>query len=149
VLKFGYVIDKNFFTMLQPKRTRFRKFQKGRCGGIRNNLQELHFGCYGIKTLEAGKLSAKVIEALRRTLTKAFKRKARIWIRVFPDIAVSRKPSEVRMGKGKGANDHWICRVQAGHILFEMDGIPYAIAKYATTLANTKSPFPLQLISKK
>jgi len=135
--------------MLQPKRTKFRKFHKGRCGGIRSNLQELHFGQYGIKTTEAGRLSAKVIEALRRTLTRAFKRRGHIWIRVFPDIAVTKKPSEVRMGKGKGSPDHWICRIQAGHILFEMDGISYAMAKNACTLVHAKSPFPLEFIARK
>ena len=135
--------------MLQPKRTKWRKFQKGSiCSrGVRDNLQELHFGTYGIVTTESGRLSAKVIEALRRTLTRTFKRQGRIWIRVFPDIAISKKPLEVRMGKGKGAPDHWICRVQAGHILFEMDGISPSLALQGYELANAKCPFNLSLIS--
>jgi len=130
--------------MLQPKRTKFRKFQKGRCGGIRSNLQQIAFGRYALKTKEPGRLSAKVIESLRRTLTRSFKRRGHIWIRVFPDIAVSKKPSEVRMGKGKGAIDYWMCRVQAGQILFEMDGIPLEVAKNACLQASYKCPFPVQ-----
>lgn len=132
--------------MLQPKRTKFRKFFKGRCGGIRSNLQELSFGTYAIKTKQSGRLSAKVIEAVRRTLTRTFKRRGHIWIRVFPDIAVSKKPAEVRMGKGKGATDYWMCRVQAGHILFEMDGVSKELAQQACILASHKLPFSTEFI---
>lgn len=133
--------------MLQPKRTKFRKFHKGRCGGIRPNLQEIHFGRYAIKTTESGRLSAKTIEAVRRILTRTFRRRGTVWIRVFPDISVTKKPSEVRMGKGKGAVDYWMVRVQAGHILFEMDGIPHELAKQASILASHKLPFQTKFIS--
>lgn len=135
--------------MLQPKRTKFRKFQKGRTGGCSSNTQDLSFGTFGIKTLQAGRLTARVIEAVRRTLSRSFKRTGRIWIRVFPDIAVSKKPEEVRMGKGKGANAYWICRVQAGHILFEMDGVSYETAVQATRLVSHKFPFPVKFVFKK
>lgn len=135
--------------MLQPKRTRFRKFQKGRIGGVKTNMQSLSFGSFGIKSVQAGQVPARVLEAVRRTLSRSFKRTGRIWIRVFPDIAVSRKPAEVRMGKGKGANAFWMCRVQAGHILFEMDGVSHELAKHASTLIATKFPFPVRFVSRK
>lgn len=138
--------------MLQPKRTKFRKFHKGRTGGIKQNNpshSELCFGVFGIKTLIPGRLSARVIEAARRTMTRKMRRTGKLWIRVFPDIAVSTKPLEVRMGKGKGNPEYWVTRVQAGQILFEMDGISMELAKQASILASQKIPFPTVFISKK
>src|SRR5689334_18497226 len=102
--------------MLQPKRTKFRKFQKGRIGGQLDNTTDLQFGQFGIKALESGRISAKTIEAVRRVITRKFKRTGQIWIRVFPDIGVSCKPAEVRMGKGKGSPSFWICRIKKGQI---------------------------------
>jgi large subunit ribosomal protein L16 len=131
--------------MLQPKRTKFRKFHKGRAAGILQNTPSgsaLSFGKYGLKTLIAGRLSARVIEAARRTMTRKMRRSGQLWIRVFPDIAVSTKPAEVRMGKGKGNPEYWMCRVQAGQILFEIDGISIELAKQAAALASHKIPFP-------
>lgn len=132
--------------MLQPKRTKFRKYQKGRASGIKHNQYELSFGTYGIKTLCAGRISARVLEAARRTMTRKMRRAGQLWIRVFPDIAVSTKPAEVRMGKGKGNPDFWVSRVQAGQILFEIDGISGDLAKQAVLLAAHKIPLPTQFI---
>jgi large subunit ribosomal protein L16 len=126
--------------MLSPKRTKFRKYQKGRRKGIRSNLKELEFGRYGVKSLESGRIEAKTIEAVRRVMTRTFKRSGQIWIRLFPDIGVTAKPAEVRMGKGKGAPSHWICRIQPGQILYEMDGVSYPLAQQAARLAAQKLP---------
>ena len=137
--------------MLQPKRTKFRKFHKGKAQGIIQNNPSgsaLSFGTFGIKTLQAGRISARVIEAARRTITRKMRRSGQLWIRVFPDIAVSTKPAEVRMGKGKGNPDFWICRLQAGQILFEIDGISFDLAKQAAYLACQKIPFPTVFISR-
>lgn len=133
--------------MLQPKRTKFRRYQKGRIGGIRPNTEHLRFGQFGIKTLEAARIPSKTIEAVRRVITRKFKRTGEVWIRIFPDIAVSAKPAEVRMGKGKGAPSYWVCRVQKGQILFEMDGISLPLAQQAARLANYKLPVPTKFIS--
>ena len=133
--------------MLQPKRTKFRKFHKGRVGGRVNNTTGLQFGQFGIKSLESKRLSAKTIEAVRRVLTRKFKRMGKIWIRVFPDISVSSKPAEVRMGKGKGSPSFWICRIKKGQILFEMDGISPQLAKQAFFLACYKLPFKTEFLS--
>nr|YP_008802551.1 ribosomal protein L16 [Monomastix sp. OKE-1]AGZ90204.1 ribosomal protein L16 [Monomastix sp. OKE-1] len=124
--------------MLQPKRTKFRKFHKGKATGIKQNTSSLHFGTYGIKVVEAGRLSSQVIEAARRALTRKLRRNGQIWIRIFPDIAVSKKPAEVRMGKGKGAPEYWVARVQAGQILFEIAGVSAELAKQAGLLASRK-----------
>jgi large subunit ribosomal protein L16 len=132
--------------MLQPKRTKFRKFHKGRISGIKDNQYQLSFGNYGIQTLQSARLSARVLEAARRTLTRKMRRAGQLWIRVFPDIAVSTKPAEVRMGKGKGNPDFWVSRVQAGQILFEMDGVSKDLAQQAALLASFKFPFRTQFI---
>lgn len=126
--------------MLCPKRSKFRKYQKGRISGIKPNINQLVFGKYGLKSLETGRIPSRTLEAVRRVLTRKFKRTGQIWIRIFPDIAVSSKPAEVRMGKGKGAPSYWVCRVQKGQILFEMDGIPIQLAKQAAALAYYKLP---------
>lgn len=132
--------------MLLPKRTKYRKFQKGRVGGVCDNLQTLSYGSYAIKTKAPGQISARLIETFRRTLTRCFQRKGKIWIRVFPDIAVTKKPLEVRMGKGKGNPEFWMTRVKAGQILFEMDGISPELAQKATILVSQKSPLPLTFV---
>ena len=132
--------------MLQPKRTKFRKFQKGRIGGIVSNTTQLEFGQFGLKALETGRIPAKTLEAVRRILTRKFKRMGQIWIRLFPDLAVSSKPAEVRMGKGKGAPSFWVCRVKKGQILFEMDGISFQVAKQAAMLAYYKLPLKTQFL---
>lgn len=134
--------------MLQPKRTKFRKYQKGKTknSGIQGNLKGVSFGKYGIQSVQTGRLSAQTIEAVRRTLTRHFQRKGQVWIRVFPDIAISKKPAEVRMGKGKGAPDFWACRVYPGQVLFEMDGIPLETAEQAYRLASHKFSFPTKFV---
>lgn len=132
--------------MLHPKRTKFRKFQKGRVKGILPNLTQLEFGQFGLKALETGRIPAKTIEAVRRIITRKFRRTGQIWIRVFPDISVSSKPAEVRMGKGKGSPSFWICRVKKGQILFEMDGISSQLAKQAAILAYYKFPLKTKFI---
>jgi len=137
--------------MLQPKRTKFRKFHKGKANGMKQinpSTSELSFGTYGIKTISSGRLSARVIEAARRSITRKMRRSGQLWIRVFPDIAVSTKPAEVRMGKGKGNPDFWVCRVQAGQILFEIDGIPLELAKQASALASQKIPLATVFITR-
>lgn len=132
--------------MLSPKRTKFRKYQKGTIGGIKSNITTLKFGKYGLKALESGKITAKTIEAVRRAITRKFKRSGKVWIKIFPDIPVTQKPLEVRMGKGKGAPSFWICRIQAGQILFEMDGVPLQLATQAAKLADYKLPFKTELV---
>jgi large subunit ribosomal protein L16 len=132
--------------MLQPKRTKYRKFQKGRVKGILSNTTQLEFGQFGLKALESGRLPARTLEAVRRIITRKFKRMGQIWIRVFPDISVSSKPAEVRMGKGKGSPSFWICRVKKGQILFEMDGISFQLAKQAASLAYYKLPLKTKFI---
>src|SRR6188768_4092258 len=110
--------------MLQPKRTKFRKAHKGRIKGIATSGQELNFGQFGLKALEPDRVTARQIEAARRALTRHMKRAGRVWIRVYPDVPVSKKPIEVRMGKGKGTPEFWVCRVKPGRVIFEIDGIP-------------------------
>jgi large subunit ribosomal protein L16 len=135
--------------MLQPKRTKFRKHQKGRAQGKQDNNTRLVFGLYGLKSLKPARLSARVIETTRRTLSRRLKRKGQVWIRVFPDISVSQKPAEVRMGKGKGGPSYWACRIQAGQVLFEIDGVSHGEAKEAVLLAAQKISFPTQFITEK
>ena len=130
--------------MLQPKKTRFRKFQKRKVDGVK--LQQLSFGIYGIQSLSCGRLSASCLEAARRAMTRKFKRTGQIWIRVFPDLGVSKKPAEVRMGKGKGSIDHWVCPVKKGQILFEFSGVPLSLALQAMRLAQHKLPLKTQFI---
>lgn len=126
--------------MLSPKRTKYRKQQKGKLGNIRPNTTRLQFGKYGVKSLASGRIKAKTIEAVRRVITRKLKRGGQVWIRVYPDIAVTAKPLEVRMGKGKGAASYWICRVKAGQILYEIDGVSLSLAKQAALLAYYKLP---------
>ena len=132
--------------MLSPKRTKFRKFHKMKKRGVLGNLQGLEFGKYGIQSLEAGRLNAKTIEAVRRVLTRHFKISGQIWIRVFPDLGITAKPAEVRMGKGKGAHSHWTCQIKPGQILYEMDGVSLTLAEQAARLALHKLPFRTRFI---
>ena len=134
--------------MLQPTRTKFRKAHKGRIHGVASSGNTLAFGQYGLKALEPDRVSARQIEAARRALTRFMKRAGRVWIRIFPDVPVSKKPIEVRMGKGKGTPEVWVCRVKPGRILFEVDGIPIGIAKEALTLAAAKLPVKTRFIER-
>ena len=127
--------------MLQPARTKYRKQQKGRNKGIATRGNRVSFGEYGLKATTRGRLTARQLEAARRTLSRHIKRGGRVWIRVFPDKPVSRKPAEVRMGNGKGNPEYFVCEIQPGKIIFEMDGVDAALAKEAFTLAAAKLPF--------
>ena len=117
--------------MLQPKSTKYRKAHKGRIHGAAKGGTQLAFGAYGIKAVTPGRLTAREIEAARRAITRHMKRAGRVWIRVFPDVPVSTKPAEVRMGKGKGSPEYWVARVKPGRILFEVDGVPKNVAEEA------------------
>ena len=127
--------------MLQPARTKYRKQQKGRNTGIATRGSKVAFGEYGLKATTRGRLTARQLEAARRTLSRHIKRGGRVWIRVFPDKPISRKPAEVRMGNGKGNPEYFVCEIQPGKIIFEMDGVDAALAKEAFALAAAKLPF--------
>ena len=124
--------------MLQPKRTKFRKTHKGRNRGLANAGNEVSFGTFGLKATSRGQLTARQIEAARRAMTRHVKRQGKIWIRVFPDKPITEKPLEVRMGKGKGNAEYWVCPIQPGKVLYEMDGVPEALAREAFALAAAK-----------
>ena len=126
--------------MLQPKKTKFRKAHKGRIHGNAKGGAELAFGQFGLKSQEPERVTARQIEAARRAITREMKRAGRVWIRVFPDLPVSKKPVEVRMGKGKGSVDYWACRVKPGRVMFEIDGVPVELAREALKLAAAKLP---------
>jgi large subunit ribosomal protein L16 len=124
--------------MLSPKRTKFRKQHKGRVKGMAKGGTEINFGAYGLKAVTPGRVNAREIEAARRAITRHIKRAGRVWIRIFPDVPVSRKPAEVRMGKGKGTPEYWMCRIKPGRIMFELDGVEHEIARRAFELAAAK-----------
>jgi len=134
--------------MLQPMRTKFRKAHKGRIKGIASSGVLLAFGQFGLKALEPERVTARQIEAARRALTRHMKRAGRVWIRVYPDLPVSKKPLEVRMGSGKGAPEFWVARVKPGRILFEIDGVPIALAREALELAAAKLPIKTRFIER-
>ncbi len=134
--------------MLQPKRTRFRKAFKGRISGEAKGGFELNFGQFGLKALEPDRVTARQIEAARRALTRHMKRAGRVWIRIFPDVPVSKKPTEVRMGKGKGAPEFWAARVHPGRIMFELDGVTPELAREALTLAAAKLPIKTRFVER-
>ena len=134
--------------MLQPKKTKFRKAHKGRVKGVAKGGFSLDFGAYGMKAMEPGRITARQIEAARRAITRHMKRVGKVWIRIFPDVPVSRKPAEVRMGSGKGAPEYWICRVKPGRIMFEIDGVQKSLAEEAFTLASAKLPIKTRLVSR-
>jgi large subunit ribosomal protein L16 len=134
--------------MLQPSRTKFRKQHKGRIKGVATSGATLSFGQFGLKAMEPDRLTARQIEAARRALTRHMKRAGRVWIRVFPDVPVSKKPLEVRMGSGKGAPEYWVVRIKPGRILFEIDGVATTIAKEALTLAAAKLPIKTRFVER-
>jgi large subunit ribosomal protein L16 len=134
--------------MLQPKRTKFRKAFKGRIHGNAKGGTELNFGAFGLKAMEPERISARQIEAARRAITRHIKRSGRLWIRVFPDVPVTKKPLEVRMGSGKGGIEYWVTRVKPGRILFELDGVPVQVAKEALALAAAKLPIKTRFVQR-
>jgi large subunit ribosomal protein L16 len=134
--------------MLQPTRTKFRKAHKGRIKGLATSGNSLAFGQFGLKALEPERVTARQLEAARRALTRHMKRAGRVWIRVFPDVPVSKKPLEVRMGSGKGAPEFWITRVKPGRILFEIDGVPLTLAREALDLAAAKLPIKTRFVER-
>ena len=134
--------------MQQPKRTKFRKQHKGRIHGAAKGGTELNFGAYGLKALEPERITAREIEAARRALTRHMKRAGRVWIRVFPDVPVSKKPAEVRMGSGKGTPELWVARVKPGRVIFEIDGVGAQTAREALSLAAAKLPIKTRFVAR-
>ncbi len=134
--------------MLQPKKTKWRKAHKGRIHGNAKGGTSLNFGSYGLKALEPERITARQIEAARRTITRQMKRQGRVWIRIFPDVPVSKKPAEVRMGSGKGSPEYWICRVKPGRIMFELDGVSAEVARSALELAAAKLPIKTKIVTR-
>jgi len=134
--------------MLSPKRTKFRKGHKGRIHGAAKGGTTLNFGAYGLKALEPARITARQIEAARRAITRHMKRIGKVWILIFPDVPVSRKPAEVRMGSGKGTPEYWVCRVHPGRIMFELDGVSKELASEAFTLASAKLPIKTRMVSR-
>ena len=132
--------------MLSPKRTKYRKAHKGRVHGLAKGGTTLNFGAYGLKAVEPGRITARQIEAARRTITRSIRRVGRVWIRIFPDVPVSTKPAEVRMGSGKGSPEYWIARVKPGRIMFELDGVAPETAREAFELASAKLPIATKFI---
>jgi large subunit ribosomal protein L16 len=132
--------------MLSPKRSKYRKAHKGRVHGLAKGGTTLNFGAYGLKATDPGRVTARQIEAARRTITRHIRRIGRVWIRVFPDVPVSQKPAEVRMGSGKGSPEFWICRVKPGRIMFELDGVPANVAREAFELAAAKLPVATRVV---
>ena len=126
--------------MLQPKRTKFRKMQKGRIKGLAHRGSTISFGSFGLKTTDEGFITSRQIESARVAMTRYMKREGKVWIRIFPDKPITSKPAEVRMGKGKGAPSHWVAVVKPGRIMFELDGVPMAVAQEALRLAAQKLP---------
>ena len=134
--------------MLQPARSKFRKQRKGRVHGKATSGASLTFGSYGLKAVEAGRLTARQIEAARRAMTRNMKRAGRVWIRIFPDVPVSTKPLEVRMGNGKGTPEYWMCRVKPGRIMFEIDGVARGVAQESFELASAKLPIATRFVAR-
>jgi large subunit ribosomal protein L16 len=134
--------------MLQPKRTKYRKAHKGRIHGLAKGGTALNFGAHGLKALEPARVTARQIEAARRAISRHIKRTGRLWIRIFPDVPVSRKPAEVRMGSGKGSPEFWVCRVKPGRIMFELDGVNAQLAREAFLLAAAKLPIKTRVVSR-
>ena len=134
--------------MLSPKRTKFRKAHKGRIHGVARSGTKLNFGSFGLKALQPERVTARQIEAARRAMTRYMKRQGRVWIRVFPDVPVSKKPAEVRQGKGKGTPQYWACRIKPGRIIFEVDGIDEPTARIALYKASAKLPIKTKFIKR-
>ena len=134
--------------MLQPKRTKFRKMHKGRNRGLASRGNKVSFGEYGLKSVERGRVTARQIEAARRAMTRHIKRGGRVWIRIVPDKPISKKPLEVRMGKGKGNPEYWVSLIKPGHVLYEMEGVSEEIAREAFRLAGAKLPVKTVFVSR-
>ncbi len=134
--------------MLSPKRTKFRKAFKGRIHGQAKGGSDLNFGSYGLKTTEPERITARQIEAARRAMTRHMKRQGRVWIRIFPDLPVTKKPTEVRMGKGKGSVEFWAAKVKPGRIMFEIDGVTDSVAREALRLAAMKLPVKTRIVQR-
>lgn len=134
--------------MLQPKRSKYRKQFKGRVHGLAKGGTVLNFGTYGMKAVTPGRITARQIEAARRAITRHMKRAGKVWIRVFPDVPVTGKPAEVRMGKGKGSPEYWMCRIKPGRIMFELDGVDQDVARQAFELAAAKLPVQTRFIQR-
>jgi len=133
--------------MLQPKRMKFRKMHKGRNRGYASG-DSVSFGTFGLKSIGRGRMTARQIEAARRAMTRAVKRQGKIWIRVFPDKPITEKPLEVRQGKGKGNVEYWVCQIQPGRVLYEMEGVPEEVAREAFALASSKLPFKTTFVTR-
>jgi large subunit ribosomal protein L16 len=134
--------------MLSPKRTKYRKAHKGRVHGNAKGGTDLNFGAFGLKAVEPARVTARQIEAARRAITRHIRRVGKVWIRIFPDVPVSTKPAEVRMGSGKGSPEYWICRVKPGRIMFELDGVAPDTAREAFQLASAKLPMATRVVSR-
>ena len=134
--------------MLQPNKTKYRKAHKGRIRGKAKGGTTLNFGSYGLKALTAERVTSRQIEAARRAITRHMKRAGKVWIRIFPDVPVSKKPTEVRMGKGKGTPEYWAARVKPGRVMFEIDGVPSDIAHTALNLGSSKLPLQTKIIKR-
>jgi large subunit ribosomal protein L16 len=134
--------------MLSPKRTKYRKAHKGRIHGLAKGGTQLNFGSFGLKAVEPMRITARQIEAARRAITRQMKRQGRVWIRIFPDVPVTDKPAEVRMGKGKGAVEYWAARVHPGRIMFEIDGVPDDVAREALRLGAAKLPVKTRIVTR-
>jgi large subunit ribosomal protein L16 len=134
--------------MLQPKKTKFRKAFKGRIHGVAKGGTDLNFGQFGLKAVEPERVTARQIEAARRAMTRAMKRAGRVWIRIFPDLPISSKPAEVRMGSGKGSIDYWAARVKPGRIMFEIEGVTEEVAREALSLAAAKLPIKTRFVQR-
>ncbi|NBT40132.1 MAG: 50S ribosomal protein L16 [Alphaproteobacteria bacterium] len=134
--------------MLQPKRTKFRKMHKGRIHGVAHRGSTLNFGSFGLKTVEPERITSRQIEAARRAITRHMKRQGRVWIRVFPDVPVSKKPTEVRMGKGKGSPEYWAAKIKPGRIMFEVDGVSEPVAREALRLGGEKLPVRWKIVAR-
>jgi large subunit ribosomal protein L16 len=134
--------------MLSPKRTKYRKAFKGRIHGEAKSATQLDYGSFGLKALEPERITARQIEAARRAISRHMKRQGRLWIRMFPDVPVSKKPAEVRQGKGKGSVEYWVCRVKPGRVIFEVEGVSEEIAREAFRLASAKLPIKTKFIAR-
>ena len=134
--------------MLSPKRTKFRKLHKGRIKGEAKGGTDLNFGSFGLKAIEPERITARQIESARRAMTRHMKRQGRVWIRIFPDTPVTQKPTEVRMGKGKGSVEYWAAKVKPGRVMFEIDGVAEPIAREALRLAAMKLPVKSRIVAR-
>jgi len=134
--------------MLSPKKTKYRKQFKGRIHGVAKGNYKLNFGSFGLKAMQSERITSRQIESARKAITRSLKRVGRLWIRIFPDVPISKKPAEVRMGKGKGAVEFWACRVKPGRIMFEVDGVDITEARKAMILASSKLPIKCKFVER-